>query len=86
MPDGRSPMDLPDSSPAVSVIVPCHGALDELPDLVASLQAQDAPFAWETIFVDNNLTPTERAQLEEAIRSLPRGRVVVEAAPGISPA
>lgn len=79
-------MDRPDASPVVSVIVPCHGALDHVAQLIASLRAQDAPFAWEAIFVDNNLTPGERRRLDEEIRALADASVVAEPAQGISPA
>jgi glycosyltransferase involved in cell wall biosynthesis len=79
-------MNRADISPTVSVIVPCHGALDHLSALVDSLLVQDAPFAWEAVFVDNNLVPAERSRLDEAIRRLPDARVVREPAQGISPA
>jgi glycosyltransferase involved in cell wall biosynthesis len=73
-------------SPLVSVIVPCHGVLDDVAELVESLLAQDAIFGWEAIFVDNLLGPAERARLDEALHPLPDVRVVAERAQGISPA
>jgi glycosyltransferase involved in cell wall biosynthesis len=79
-------MDWTEAFPRVSVIVPCHGALRDVAELVDSLLAQDAPFRWEAIFVDNNLTPAERARLEQAIRPLSDVRIVHERAQGISPA
>jgi glycosyltransferase involved in cell wall biosynthesis len=79
-------MDRPDASPAISVIVPCHGTLDHVAELTESLLAQDASFSWEVIFVDNNLTPAERKRLEGEIQPLPDVRIVEERAQGISPA
>ena len=70
----------------VSVVVPCHGTLDHVAELIDSLRAQDAPFAWEAIFVDNNLSPAERLRLDEAIGTLAGARVIAERAQGISPA
>jgi len=83
---GEGAMDRSDAPFAVSVIVPCHGALDHVTELVDSLLVQDAPFAWEAIFVDNNLTPAERKRLEDAVRPLAAVRIIEERAQGISPA
>lgn len=80
------PMDRHDSLPTVSVIVPCHGALDHISDLIASLAAQDAAFQWEAVFIDNNLVPPERSRLAEAVRVLPDARIVDEREAGASPA
>jgi glycosyltransferase involved in cell wall biosynthesis len=72
--------------PEASVIVPCAGALEDLDELVASLVAQDAPFSWEVVFVDNGVGPAERTRLERAAAAVPAGRVVSEGERGISPA
>jgi GT2 family glycosyltransferase len=62
----------------VSVIVPCAGELLEIGELVDALEAQDAGFAWETVFVDNHITAAARERLEQAVARLPRARIVSE--------
>ena len=83
---GGSPSATTSNLLEVTVVVPCAGELTFLSELIDSLAQQTATFAWEVVFVDNNLSPNEASRLRLEVDRLENSVVVSEQEQGISPA